>query len=184
MPVREALQKLTVERALELTPTRSVRVPILSATDFGEICEARMVLEGHITRLAAERADANDISRIESVDRAFRAVKAANPTQLLQWNREFHFAVYAAAHHPTLMGLIEPLWVRCGPCTLALFEEVGPERLKSGASTHHHEALEAIRAGHAEVAQAAIVADIRATSNRYQEHRRKADQRRTATHEI
>src|ERR1700688_2035457 len=58
MPVREALHKLTVERVLELLPTRSVRVPILSADRFAAICEARVVLEGAIVELAAERANA------------------------------------------------------------------------------------------------------------------------------
>ena len=39
MPVRDALQKLTVEQALELTASRSVRVPIISARKFTEICD-------------------------------------------------------------------------------------------------------------------------------------------------
>src|ERR1700757_2007320 len=39
MPVREALHKLTVERVLDLLPTRSVRVPVLSVAEFAEICD-------------------------------------------------------------------------------------------------------------------------------------------------
>jgi DNA-binding GntR family transcriptional regulator/AraC-like DNA-binding protein len=175
MPVREALQKLTVERALELMPTRSVRVPILSAESFAEICEARIILEGEMTRLAAQRADANDIARMEEVSRAFSSVEAGSPTQLNRLNREFHFAVYAGAHHGTLMGLIEPLWVRSGPCTLALFEELGPEQVKRGASAHHLQALDAIRSRRPSEAQAAIAQDIRATSDRYQKQRRKIE---------
>jgi DNA-binding GntR family transcriptional regulator len=68
-----------------------------------------------------------------------------NPSMLNQRNREFHFAICETARHSTLMELIEPLWVRCGPCTLALFEELGHEQIKHGASTHHQTALDAIR---------------------------------------
>ncbi|HWG70385.1 MAG TPA: GntR family transcriptional regulator [Steroidobacteraceae bacterium] len=175
MPVREALHKLTVERVLELMPTRSVRVPILSADAFKEICEARMILEGNVARLAAERATAEDIARIEAAGRAFITAKNdSNPSLLNQRNREFHFAIYNAAHHATLMELIEPLWVRCGPCTLALFEELGHEQIRNAASTHHQSALEAIRGREPARAYEAIVADIRATSERYQSHARKS----------
>ncbi len=173
MPVREALQKLTVERVLELLPTRSVRVPVLSAEEFAEICEARMLLEGHMARLAAERADASDLERIEQASRAFLSMKVPSPpTVIQQRNREFHFSIYEAAHQATLMELIEPLWVRCGPCTVALFVDLGSEKMKRGASTHHQEALEAIRARRPAAAEEAIVADIRATSERYQKYRR------------
>jgi DNA-binding GntR family transcriptional regulator len=173
MPVREALQKLTVERVLELLPTRSVRVPNLTADAFREICEARMILEGQVARLAAQRADSFDMQRIEEASQEFASAKELrDPTMLLKRNREFHFSIYTAAHHETLMGLIEPLWVRCGPCTLLLFEELGPEQVRRGASLHHQKALEAIRTRQPDEAQDAIVADIRATSERYQKQRR------------
>lgn len=173
MPVREALQKLTVERVLELLPTRSVRVPALSAEEFAEICEARMLLEGHMARLAAERADKQEIARIEHASRAFLSAQVPSaPPIIQQRNREFHFAVYEAAHQPTMLELIEPLWVRCGPSTVALFVDLGPEKIKRGATAHHQQALDAIRARRPDSAQQAIVADIRATSERYQRYRR------------
>jgi DNA-binding GntR family transcriptional regulator len=173
MPVREALQKLTVERVLELLPTRSVRVPVLTAEEFADVCEARMLLEGHMARLAAERAGEQEIERIEQASRAFLSARVPSaPTVIQQRNRDFHFAIYEAAHQPTMLELIEPLWVRCGPCTLALFVDLGPEKIKRGATTHHQQALEAIRARRPDAAEKAIAADIRATSERYQKYRR------------
>jgi DNA-binding GntR family transcriptional regulator len=171
MPVRDALQKLTVEQVLELTPARSVRVPVLSAEKFTEICEARMVLEGAITRIAARRATPEDIACIERAEQEFiSAREAKNPTLLLQKNREFHFAVYAAARHATLMQLIEPLWVRCGPCTLALFEELTTLQVKRSASSRHNNAIAALRARKPAQAEKAITSDIRATNERYCDH--------------
>lgn len=171
MPVRDALQKLTVEQVLELTTGRSVRVPVISGDVFTEICEARMILEGRITSIAAERATKDDIAAIEQAERAFLSAREANdPTMLLQRNREFHFAVYAAARHTTLMQLIEPLWVRCGPCTLALFEELTTGQVKRNASSRHRSVIAALRTRNADQAEEAIVADIRATCERYREH--------------
>jgi len=171
MPVRDALQKLTVEQALELTASRSVRVPIISARKFTEICDVRIALEGFAARLAAERATAEDIARAEEAERDFlNAHESGDPSLLLERNRKFHFAIYAAARHETLLQLIEPLWVRCGPCTLALFEELTAERVKWGASTPHRKAVAALRRGRPEQAEAAIVSDIRATCTRYRQH--------------
>ncbi|MGH8320051.1 MAG: GntR family transcriptional regulator [Steroidobacteraceae bacterium] len=180
MPVREALQKLTVERVLELLPTRSVRVPVLSAAEFAEICEARMLLEGHMARLAAERADADDIRRIERASQRFHFADTPSVAKVVQqWNREFHFAIYEAAHHEELMKLIEPLWVRCGPCTVALFENLSSEQIAQAAMERHDEALKAIRARRPAEADRAIVADIRATSEAYQKYCREHAQRAT-----
>lgn len=176
MPVRDALQKLTVEQALELTTSRSVRVPVLSAEKFTEICETRMILEGSITRIATQRAAKEDIEAMELAERAFISARDANdPTLLLQRNREFHFAVYSAARHTTLMQLIEPLWVRCGPCTLALFEELTAGEVKRNASSRHRGIIAGIRARKPAQAEQAVVADIRATCERYQEHAAKRD---------
>jgi DNA-binding GntR family transcriptional regulator len=171
MPVREALHKLIVEQVLDLTANRSVRVPTLSAEKFAEICDARMIIEGNLARLAAQRANETDLALIEQANKDFGSAKVArDPTLVLQKNREFHFAIYSAAHQPTLMAMIEPLWVRCGPCTLTLFEEIGPEQVKKAAANPHRATLDAIRARRPAEAQQAIVADIRATSDRYQKH--------------
>jgi DNA-binding GntR family transcriptional regulator len=174
MPVRDALQKLTVEQVLELTASRSVRVPVISPEKFAEICEARIVLEGHVAELAAQRATDEDIDKVERAANAFlNAHESGDPTLLLERNREFHFTLYAIARHDTMMQLIEPLWVRCGPCTLALFEVLTTERVKRGAATPHRKAVEALRIHRPHQAKDAIVADIRATCSRYRQHAEK-----------
>jgi DNA-binding GntR family transcriptional regulator len=43
--VREALRRLTAERALELLSNRRVAVPIMTITKLEEICDARIALE-------------------------------------------------------------------------------------------------------------------------------------------
>ncbi len=174
MPVREALHKLTVEQVLDMTAGRSVKVPSLSAPKFQEICEARILLEGELAALAAQRADAEDIARIERANDELASARVSrNPSLSLKRNREFHFAVYAAAHHATMFELVEPLWVRCGPSLLALFEELGSDQIKRAASKRHQATLEGILARRPADAQRGIVEDIRATSERYCDHLQK-----------
>src|ERR1700683_5454154 len=55
MPVRDALNRLTVERALETLPSRTVRVPALSKDALQDLRETRFAIEG----LAISRAAAN-----------------------------------------------------------------------------------------------------------------------------
>ena len=52
MPVREALNRLAVERALETLPSRTVRVPALSRAALQDLRETRFAIEG----LAISRA--------------------------------------------------------------------------------------------------------------------------------
>src|SRR5258707_516888 len=46
MPVREALNRLVAERAIESMPNRSVRVPSLSKESLRDLMEARCAIEG------------------------------------------------------------------------------------------------------------------------------------------
>src|ERR1700733_5969306 len=55
MPVREALNRLAAERAIESMPNRSVRVPALSRECLQDLMETRFAVEG----LAVARAAAN-----------------------------------------------------------------------------------------------------------------------------
>ena len=55
MPVREALNRLAAERAIESMPNRSVRVPSLSKDSLRDLMETRYAVEG----LAVSRAASN-----------------------------------------------------------------------------------------------------------------------------
>ena len=60
-PVREALQRLSQEGLVELTPAKGARVRVLSAEEVREVYEARAMLEGEAARLAAERASEGEM---------------------------------------------------------------------------------------------------------------------------
>ena len=54
MPVREAVSRLVTERALEMLPNRTLRVPIISLTTLDELIDTRATVEGRAAWLAAD----------------------------------------------------------------------------------------------------------------------------------
>src|ERR1700726_1316474 len=95
MPVREALNRLAAERAVESLPNRSVRVPALSKESLQDLMEARFAVEG----LAVERAASNMTA--ETLATLRRLILAQSETDSehvaegsAEQNRAFHFAIY------------------------------------------------------------------------------------------
>ncbi|MBX9992122.1 GntR family transcriptional regulator [Phreatobacter oligotrophus] len=163
MPVREAVSRLVADRALEVTPNRAVRVPVMSEDGFRELTTVRIAIEGFAAEAAAAAADARAIERIAGHEAAFRALGSqpvADLAEAVRINKNLHFAIYEAAGLPTLVEIIGALWLKAGP-VLNLDLGANPDRLaRSGAIRFHAEALAAIRARDGAAARTAIVADI------------------------
>src|SRR6476660_1582995 len=77
MPVREAVSRLVADKALEVTPNRAVRVPLMSAAQFRDLTKVRIVIEGHAAAQAAEHRDERDVMSIASAEEAMRAESEA-----------------------------------------------------------------------------------------------------------
>lgn len=116
MPVREAVQRLAAEGALEVLPNRTIRVPLMTKTKFREVRRIRLALEGMAVEEAARRVDDADIQRLEVLNAAFAAEMRTDDTgRVFHANKEFHFTIYRAAKMPVLEGMIEKLWLQIGP---------------------------------------------------------------------
>lgn len=159
MPVRDAVRRLVVERALVSLPNRSVIVPILNETTFREISDIRRQLETLATQHAAERVDAKDIAALRTILRAMAVSKTH--TRYLELNQDFHFRIYAAADRPMLYSMIESIWMQTGPLMNLVELRAG----KTEAETHHADAVEALARHDAKSAAAAIAADISGAAN-------------------
>lgn len=163
MPVREAMQRLVAEQALELTPSRTLRVPRMTAAQFKEITTIRTNLEGLATELAASASGAVALREIAQWHDEFAAeMNAANPdgSKLVTFNKEFHFAVYAAADMPVLLQMIEALWLRIGPI-LNYDLRAGSRRVGDKVAMSHHAALlAALKRRDGVKARAALQGDI------------------------
>jgi len=133
-PVREAIRRLVAESAIEMRPGRSVRVPLMTQAKILELRDIRMALEGLATEKAAAVATKDEVARLRRIAAELVAVRSRGDTAADRLKiREFHFALYAIARQPTLLQVIEGLWLQTGPYMNLLYPDFiasprGPER--------------------------------------------------------
>jgi len=159
-PIREALQRLVAESALEAQANRSFSVPILTRTRFEEIITMRMALEPVASRqgmLALTRRDIRELELLtEDMD---EAIGKSDVRVYSEKNRQFHFMVYEKSDSPLLLGVIKDLWVLAAPYFTHLFAEAAyVER----CNDWHRRILMAIRDGNADALERGICDDISA----------------------
>ena len=168
MPVREAIQKLAADDALELLPNKSVRVPVMTRTRFRELVTIRLAVEGLAIETAAGLITTEQLDALAQLEHAFRTeLQLAMPdvNRIIQVNKQFHFGAYAAAGMPTLRNLIEGLWLRIGP-VLNLDLRNGSSRLAHPPSVRAHSAmLDALRAHDGSAARQALAMDIQCAAD-------------------
>jgi DNA-binding GntR family transcriptional regulator len=157
-PVREALRRLVAEGAFEMNPNRSVRVPQMTRDKVLELRDIRMELEGLAAAKAALAASRSEIAEIRRAAREIMvARKHGDNATDRQKVREFHFAVYSAAAQPTLLRLIEGLWLQTGPYMNLLY----PDFISSSRGPAGRQRLiDALQAGDAVAARREMENDI------------------------
>lgn len=177
MPVRQAVYQLVADRALEVAPNRSVRVPTLSAGQFREITTIRLEVEGfavtqavpHTTHELIRSLRATNRSLSEQMDIGGAALGAA-----ILLNKQLHFSLYSASDMPILVKIIESLWLRIGPI-LNYDLRSGSARTRNKTAVAHHEAMiDALERGDSAAAREALHEDIESayqyiTDQRYAE---------------
>ena len=168
MPVREAVHRLLSERALVLLPNRVLRVPQMTVSQFREITDIRLNLEGLATERAAKLVDEAGLQEIENAHQRFsREILAKKPSEsnLIALNKDLHFAIYRQAQMPMLLEMIESLWLRIGPILNYDFRS-GSTRVKEHVSaTHHERIVNALKKRDAKAASAALAGDLQGAAD-------------------
>ncbi|PVE20729.1 GntR family transcriptional regulator [Microvirga sp. KLBC 81] len=163
MPVREAVARLVADQSLEVLPNRAVRVPLMTRSRFRELTIVRLAVEGFAAEEAARSRTQADLEAMQNYEDAFLAeARSSNPQadRAVRTNKELHFAVYRATGLPTLVGIIEGLWLKIGP-VLNFDLKASPERLRTGGATEHHRRLvAAVNVGDGAAARKALIDDI------------------------
>ena len=84
MPVRAALQRLAAEGALVNSPHAGVAVPQLSAPEFDDLLQMRMLLEGEAAERGSMLLDTTQLAMMKSLcermDQALADIPALNLT--------------------------------------------------------------------------------------------------------
>lgn len=163
MPVREAVQRLVAEGALELLPNRAIRVPLMTKARVAEILRIRLALEGMAVEEAAKIIRPETIDHLEALNNAFSEDMKTNDNRGRQFraNKEFHFTIYRTAEMPVLMSMIEKLWVQVGPF---LHFSLGVRHREEGskyAPECHNRLIQALRQRDGKAGCEALAGDLR-----------------------
>jgi DNA-binding GntR family transcriptional regulator len=157
MPVREALQRLTAEKALTVIAGRSVGIPALRAKRLRDLCRVRLEIESLATIWAVDALSIQDIKRLEGlVGTMDEAVKQSDPRLYVRANHDFHFTIYRASGSETLLSIIEGLWLQVSP----YFHSLHGSGNYVAANYQHEQLLVAIKNHDRAGASACIRADI------------------------
>ncbi len=158
MPVREALRRLEAQGVLKTRPGRVLSIPGLDIDEVTEIYAIRISLEGLAAERAASQATPAEMSNVqlicEKMDKSF--ANNGDYRDFYPLNYQFHMAIYAAAHMPHLMRIIQPLWLRISPFLWSMSDEPHLQF----AMEQHHQALDAIFKRDGAALRLAIETDI------------------------
>lgn len=156
-PVRDALSRLAAEGAVSIRSKRRVRVPSMTPERFEDLLRCRLLLEPEAAALALPHLDGAHIARLRQIDAALdRAIADGDTDAYMQSNHDFHFTLYRAQSHQTLVQLIETLWLQFGPFMRVVHGRVSGAHLNDS----HQAAIRAIEARDTDSLRAAIAADI------------------------
>jgi DNA-binding GntR family transcriptional regulator len=147
IPVREALQRLEAQGLVTSTRYKGVVVTPMSIAEIEEVFEFRALLEPRVIAFAVPQMSAASLEQARAYCEAFAA-----ETQATRWgdlNRQFHSALYADAHRPYFMSVIDKTNDRIDRYVRAQLELThGMER----ARRDHQAILDACLAGDAQAA--------------------------------
>jgi DNA-binding GntR family transcriptional regulator len=173
MPVREAVSRLITERALEMLPNRTLRVPTITLPMLEELIDTRITVEGRAAALAATRMNSADFSRIKAANERYgHALDAGDIPGAAAANEQLHFAIYRAARSPLLLSIIEMLWLQSGPYVASILghAHATTEALYDRGVMHHFSILAALAKRDPEATSAALQADLRDAAEWYKGH--------------
>ncbi len=156
-PVREAIHRLSAERALEGTVQRSVRVPTMTREKILELRDIRLAVEGLAAARAAEHGTASEIRALRVIAVEIMAARQRRDiaTDIAKLT-EYQFAVYRMSRMPRLVQLIESLWLQTGPCLRLLY----PNYIDALKTDWRGKLSRALEARDPEAARRAVESDV------------------------
>ncbi|MCE9663077.1 GntR family transcriptional regulator [Halomonas sp. M5N1S17] len=148
--VREVLTLLARDKLVEIKPNRGAFVARPTVEQTRQMCEARMIIECAMARLAAERASADDIRSLRTiVEQEMACWDGDDYTGAIRCSREFHTKIAMMSNNTVLSEMLANILSRS-----ALSQAYYAARGRSGCMCDDHFALlEAIAVGDADKAE-------------------------------
>lgn len=158
MPVRAALQRLAAEGALQNIPNCGVVVPQLNRAQFDDVLRVRLLLEGEAAEQGAcQLSDAGLVKMADLTARMSAAIVGKDAKSYLQANEDFHVTLYKAAGSRLLMALIETVWLKVGPISNQLFDDMA---VSDHLNHAHQDVMTALRQRDGAGVRSAIEQDL------------------------
>lgn len=109
-PVHQAIDRLMLDGLVEVIPRKGVIVKPVSLQEILQIIEVRTINECYCVKLAAERADDQDVLQLTDIlDRAKKWMAARNNEEMMLLDREFHGTIARASRNSVLGELLSRL---------------------------------------------------------------------------
>lgn len=145
-PVREALRRLEAEGYVASEPHQAAVVVWPEKPEIYEAAMIRGTLEGLGAELAAKKVTPEDIADLSRLNSQLE--KAADATERLQIDRDFHLRICEITRSPALLAQVNLLWRN--------FESGPPEDMSSDRWVKEHEKIiQALSEGDCSEARAA-----------------------------
>jgi DNA-binding GntR family transcriptional regulator len=158
IPVRDAVRRLVAEGALCFIDSRTIEVPRLNLTNHRDVLFSRLKLEPELALRAYEHLSQTDLDALVVLDGAVnQAIATGDLALYMRSNLAFHFQIYRRAGSPTLLRLVELLWLQYGPSMRYIAAQYGAQEL---ADDYHRAATDALTHRRRDAFVAAIEADI------------------------
>lgn len=158
-PIREALQRLSLEKLVEIVPRRGTFVSDLGIMDLQRLFELRIVLEAQAARLAARRGRKQHWDRMRrTLSQLPGATESFDNEELIAIDKACHEIMYAATDNEFLHDTLVTLYALSLRLWYFSLAEIGDMR---EAIVEHREILEALEAGDKERAEKLLVRHIK-----------------------
>ncbi len=109
-PIREALQRLSLEQMVTIIPRRGMFVTQIRLTDLQRLFEIRVPLEAQAARLAAQRGTKSHWDQMDAVLESFSTAQNGTNESLMRHDEACHQIMYAAADNPFLTDTLTNLY--------------------------------------------------------------------------
>lgn len=167
-PLREAAQRLVQEGLLTATPGRGLRISVIEGDQIDDLYAARTAVESEAVRLLVQNNDGAALASVETAfDKLAAASEGTDPRNIGNADLDFHWALVDAS---------ESIRLRRYMSTLVLETRIASFSMRQGyvvrrnISSSHQSILDALRAGDADAAVAAVAVHMDEAVTRLRGH--------------
>ncbi|MGR3586891.1 MAG: GntR family transcriptional regulator [Paracoccaceae bacterium] len=162
MPVRSALMRLQALHALDQLANGSMILPAMTRARFSDLMTTRLICEPAATQRAVDGLDRAGLVKLRQVAVALTAAAEDQDIDAyLLHNHDFKFSIYTACGSPSLLFLIETLWLQVGPFLRQFSGQFDNDLRGILALDYHDEIVRRLEEGDGEAAAALLARDIR-----------------------